>query len=152
STTALKTIWSAKATGYWRSGDRAKSDDAFQQIIRLDAGKARESVWIVRSLRGIALLQSNAGEPANNLATASRALAIARRIIPGSVTLARTLTQVSDAALQLGDLPAAERDAREALSIAERLLPEKNLLPYLITLDNALAERGDLAGAEGLLR
>jgi len=97
-------------------------------------------------------LRSKSRIPRRDLEQERQAVAIARRVVPNSTSLAHALSQLGYAEQRADNLVEAERAYREALAIGERVAPESETfaLNPIHRLNDLALKRGDLTEAERL--
>jgi len=90
--------------------------------------------------------------PQRDLEERRQAVAIARRVVPNSTSLAHALSQLGGAERRADNLVEAERAYREALAIGERVAPDSETfaLNPIHPLTDLVLKRGDLTEAERL--
>jgi CHAT domain-containing protein/Tfp pilus assembly protein PilF len=133
---------------------RKRYDEAatnYQRALMIRRKKAPDGLAVADSLRWLGLCARN--DPDERERYYRAALVIQERLAPESVHVTLTLTMLSHAEKNRGNLVAAEADDREALAIWEKLAPGGESWRWLmLDLAEDLLWRGNLDGSEQFTR
>jgi CHAT domain-containing protein/Tfp pilus assembly protein PilF len=141
-------IWMARAARFEQRGDLKSAEGVYQNALSVDPADnlTRAGIW-----NRLGILAAQTGRFDQAAAHYLHALELRQKLAPGSLDVARTLSNLGLLAGDRGDLRKAAEYHSQALEIRERLAPNSlDVATSLANIGLVVAEQGDLEQAEQL--